>query len=194
MFFGVEYEFSQTTHKKFYTRLQTACKFLRTPVMVTPYMSSFIPNVAVIQEHQSELSQVFHQSQTPRNEATQEVDRNDHEVVEPQPLTPVVEPNTVSSSRTIQPSDFQPIRRFDDTVVSVPTALPPLKKRRTILEATVSPSISSQQDMDFEMANEPLLETFSQQDESIEIRYRAMASCTESSMFHYSQWDKTLTL
>ena len=31
------------------------------------------------------------------------------------------------------------------------------------------------------MATEQLLETFSQQDESIEIRHRAMASCTESS-------------
>ena len=64
--------------------------------------------------------------------------------------------------------------------MSEPTALPPLKKRKTLREATVSPSLSSQQDMDFEMANEQYLGSFSQQDDPIEIRHRAMAPCTES--------------
>ncbi|KAK1356366.1 hypothetical protein POM88_049622 [Heracleum sosnowskyi] len=66
--------------------------------------------------------------------------------------------------------------------MSVPAALsPPLKKRRTYREASVNPYVSSQKDMDIDMATEQSLETSSQQDESIEIRHRAMASCTESS-------------
>ena len=46
--------------------------------------------------------------------------------------------------------------------MSEPTTLPPLKKRKTLCEATVSPFVSSQQDMDFEMANEQYLGSFSQ--------------------------------
>ena len=66
--------------------------------------------------------------------------------------------------------------------MSDPTALPPLKKESNIhLEATVSPSLSSQKDLDLNMANELSLDSFSQQDESIELRHRAMAHCTESS-------------
>ena len=56
----------------------------------------------------------------------------------------------------------------------------PLKKRKTLREANVSPSVSSQQDMEFEMANEQYLGSFSQQDDPIEIRHRAMAPCKES--------------
>ena len=59
--------------------------------------------------------------------------------------------------------------------------MPPLKKRRTFLEATISPSLSSQQDLDSEMANEQYLVSFSQQDEPIELRHRFMVPCTESS-------------
>ena len=66
--------------------------------------------------------------------------------------------------------------------MSDPTALPPLKKRRTYLEAHVSPSLSSQQDLDLNMANEPVLDSFSQHDESIELRHRAMAPYTKSSI------------
>ena len=66
--------------------------------------------------------------------------------------------------------------------MSDPTTLPPLKKESNIhLEATVSPSLSSQQDLDLNMANELSLDSFSQKDESIELRHRAMAHCTESS-------------
>ena len=63
----------------------------------------------------------------------------------------------------------------------IPQLLPPLKKIRTILEASVIPSLSSQQDLDFGMAIELFLYSFSQQDESIELRHRAMTTCTESS-------------
>ena len=61
-----------------------------------------------------------------------------------------------------------------------PTALPPTKKSKTYTEATVSPYVSSQQDMDFEMADEQYLGSFSQQDDPIEILHRAMAPCKES--------------
>ena len=64
--------------------------------------------------------------------------------------------------------------------VSEPTAMPPLKKRRTLLEASFSPSLSPQHDLDFEMANELFLDSFSQHDESIELCHRAMESYTES--------------
>ena len=65
--------------------------------------------------------------------------------------------------------------------VSDPTALPPLKKNNIYLEATISPSLSSQQDLDLNMANELFLDSFSQHDESIELRHRVMAHCIESS-------------
>ena len=110
------------------------------------------------------------------------VDRIDHEVVEPQLQTQVIEPNT--ESQYISPS--QPLskllpRRFVGSSAIVdenePTALPPpSKKQRTILEATISSSISSQQDMDIEMADAQLLETFYQ-----DSRQRAMAIVSESS-------------
>ena len=61
-----------------------------------------------------------------------------------------------------------------------PTALPPQKKSKTYTEATVSPSVSSQQDMDYEMANEQYLGSFSQQDDHIEIRHRTTAPVKES--------------
>ena len=73
-------------------------------------------------------------------------------------------------------------RKRSDKVGTVrePTALPPLKKRKTFLEATVSPYVSSQHDMDFEMANEQYIRSFSQQDAPIEIRHQTMALCKES--------------
>ena len=76
--------------------------------------------------------------------------------------------------------------------VSEPTSLPPLRKRSTLFEETVSPSLSSQQDLDSEMANEQYLVSFSQHDESIELRHRAMAPCTESSTLTLlTDWEKT---
>ena len=71
-------------------------------------------------------------------------------------------------------------RSNKEGTVREPAALPPLKIRKTFLEATVSPSVSSQQDMDFEMTNEQYLGSFSQQDDPIEIRHRATAPCKES--------------
>ena len=66
--------------------------------------------------------------------------------------------------------------------LSDPVALsPPVKKRRYAMETTTSPSVSSQQDTDFEMASKQSIDSFSQQDESIEIRQSAMAPCNESS-------------
>ncbi|KAK1360803.1 hypothetical protein POM88_045277 [Heracleum sosnowskyi] len=117
---------------------------------------------------------------------TQEVLRIDQGVVEPQPLSPVIEPHT-ESNPLIAPLEQPATTRLNEQVEvdineSDPTALsPPLKKRRTLLEASVSQSVSSQKDMDSQKANEQLLETSSQQDESIEIRHQAMAFCTESS-------------
>ncbi|KAK1356704.1 hypothetical protein POM88_049960 [Heracleum sosnowskyi] len=115
---------------------------------------------------------------------TQEVHRADHEFVEPKTLSQVIEPNTESTPITTQPELNVNISHGSvsgEDSRREPTALsPPLKKRKTYRETSVSPSVSSQQDMDLEMAIEQSLETSSQQDESIEIRHRAMAICTES--------------
>ena len=72
-------------------------------------------------------------------------------------------------------------RRFVGSSTSIdfnePAALPPpSKKQRTIPEATVSPSVSSQQDMDIDMADAQLLETFYQ-----DSRHRAVVPGSESS-------------
>ena len=42
------FEVSQTTHKKFYTRLHTIYKFTEIPVVITPYTFNFI-NIPTIQ-------------------------------------------------------------------------------------------------------------------------------------------------
>ncbi|KAK1396442.1 hypothetical protein POM88_006305 [Heracleum sosnowskyi] len=116
---------------------------------------------------------------------TQVVVRADPEIVEPQSLTLVIEPYRESNTSDTQPEPTiqTSSRRVSDIPeMSVPTALsPPLKKRKTYRETTVSPSVSSQKDMDFDMATTQSLETSSQQGGSIEIRHRAMTSCTESS-------------
>ncbi|OKX69591.1 hypothetical protein AXD71_14935, partial [Listeria monocytogenes] len=71
---------------------------------------------------------------------------------------------------------------LEEEIMSEPTEQPPpLKKRRIYREDSVNPSVSSKQDMDLEMATEQLLDSFSQQDDAIEFRHRAMASCIESS-------------
>ena len=110
--------------------------------------------------------------------------RADQGIIEPQSPTQVIEPNT--DSYIPQQSTNRPklqVRRKKSNkegTVREPTALPPLKKRKTFLEATVSPSVSSQQDIDFDMANEQYLGSFSQPDDPIEICHRAMAPCKES--------------
>ena len=78
--------------------------------------------------------------------------------------------------------------------VSEPTTLPPLKKIKTYLEATVIPSLSSQQNLDTEMATTQYLVSFPQQDETIEIHHRAMASCTESSTLPLLTMGENITI
>ena len=116
------------------------------------------------------------------------VDRADQEIVEPQSPTQVIEPNTESNSQIFPTELHENLRiladatELEDEILNDPTEQsPPLKRRRTQSEISVSQSVSSQQDMDFEMATKQLLESFSEYDDSIEFRHRAMASCTESS-------------
>ena len=90
--------------------------------------------------------------------------RADQGIVAPQSPTQVVEPNTETHpQQTSRPK--LPIRskQRSNKVGSErePTALPPQKKSKPN-EATVSPSVSSQHDMDYEMANEKYLGSFSQ--------------------------------
>ncbi|KAK1388074.1 hypothetical protein POM88_016252 [Heracleum sosnowskyi] len=127
---------------------------------------------------------------------TQEVDRANQEFVEPQTLSPVIEPNTESYPNQPEPYLYTRNRNSsDEETMSDPAALsPPPKKRRTYREISVSPSVSSQQDMDFEMANTQSLETSSQQGESIEVRHRAMSSCTESSTLPLLTMGENITL
>ena len=133
----------------------------------------------------------LHQNTPPTEEVhstgeTQVVDRADQEIVEPQYPTQVLEPNTVSNSQilTNEPNDNLRILadatdELEEEIMSAPIEQPPpLKRRRIHSEDSFSPSVSSQQDMDLEMATEQLLESFSQQDDAIEFRHRAMASCT----------------
>ena len=119
------------------------------------------------------------------SQAESQVDvRANQGITEPQSPTQVIEPNTESNIHTQSTSRPKlPVRRkMSDKVGTVrePTILPPLKKRKTFLEAPVIPYISSQHDMDFEIANEQYLRSFSQQDDPIEIRHRAMALGKES--------------
>ena len=75
-----------------------------------------------------------------------------------------------------------------------PITLPPLKKRKIYLEATVSPSLSSQRDLNTEMASTQYLVSFPQEDETIEIRHRAMASCTDSSTLSLLTMGENITI
>ena len=200
LFNNSAFEVSQTTNKKFYTRLATSLKYTNIPVVVTPYLSNYIhlpviqtqqvhqvPQPPVDQSTQAGVStplQVLHPISGSSVTESQVDARADQGIVEPQSPTQVIEPHTESNipqQSTSRPK-LQVRRKRSDKVgtVSEPTALPPLKKRKTFREATVSPSVSSQQDMDFEMANEQYLGSFSQQDDPIEIRHRAMAPCKES--------------
>ena len=119
------------------------------------------------------------------HETESQVDvRADQGIVEPQSPTQVIEPNTESNipqQLTSRPK-LQIKRKRSDKVgtMNEPIVLPPLKKRKTLREATVSPSVFSLHDMDFEMANEQYPGSFSQPDDPIKIRHRAMVPCTES--------------
>ena len=196
LFNNSPFELAQTTTKKFFTRLATSLKFKNVPVVVTPYLSNFI-QLPVIQPqppvHQPPVDQSTQAgvsapvqvtpSISTATEVLSQVDvRADQGIVEPQSPTQVIESNTeIHSTQTSRPK--LPIRRKrSDKVGSArePTALPPQKKSKPNTEATVSPSVSSQHDMDYEMANEQYLGSFSQQDDPIEIRHRAMAPVKES--------------
>ena len=191
-------EVAQTTTKKFFTRLATSLKYTNVPVVVTPHLSNYI-QLPVIQTQP-------HVHQPPVDQSTQagvsapvqvtpsvfgatqvqsQVDvRADQGIVEPQSPTQVIEPNTETETHPRQTSRPKlPVRRKrgdKDGSAREPTALPPQKKSKPNTEAIVSPYVSSQQDMDYEMANEPYLGSFSQQDDPVEIRHRAMALVKES--------------
>ena len=196
LFNNSPFEVAQTTTKKFFTRLATSLKFTNVLVVVTPHLSNFI-QLPVIQTqppvHQPPVDQSTQAgvsapvqvtpSVSGATEVLSQVDvRADQGIVEPQSPTQVIEPNTEThSTQTSRPK--LPVRRKrSDKVGSArePTTLPPQKKSKPNTEATVSPYVSSQQDMDYEMANEQYLGSFSQQDDPIEIRHRAMAPVKES--------------
>ena len=198
LFNNSPFEVAQTTTKKFYTRLATSLKFTNVPVVVTPYLSNFI-NLPVIQTqppfHQPPVDQStqavvstplqvnLHVSGTSEVQFQEDV-KADEGIVEPQSPTHVIEPNTESFIHP-QPTSRPklPVRRKrsdKDGSAREPTTLPPQKKSKPYIEATVGPYVSPQQDMDFEMANEQYLGSFSQQDDPIEIRHRARASVRES--------------
>ena len=173
LFNNSPFEVAQTITKKFYNRLATSLKFTNVHVVVTPYLSNFIhlpiiqtqthtvPQPPVDQSTQTRVSTPL-QVNPPVSGASQaesQVDvRADQGIVEPQSPIQVIEPNTESYKHPQQTSIPKlPVRRKrsdKEGSVREPTAPPPLKKRKTFLEATVSPSVSSQYDMDFEMADE----------------------------------------
>ena len=64
--------------------------------------------------------------------------------------------------------------------VTEPVALPKKKKSRIQIKATTDPLTSSQKDVQAEKAQKQLLDSSSQQDDSIEIRQSAMASERET--------------
>ena len=119
------------------------------------------------------------------SETESQVDiRSDQGIVEPQSPTHVIEKHTESNipQQSTNRPKLQVRRKRSDKVgtVSEPTALPPLKKRKIFREVTVSPSVSSREDMEFDMVNKQYLGSFSQQVAPIKIRHRAMAPCKES--------------
>ena len=180
------FEVARTTTKKFFTRLATSLKFTNVHVVVIPYLSNFI-QLPVIQTqppvHQPPVDQSTQsgvsapEQVTPPISAATNVEsqvdvRADQGIVEPQSPTHVIEPNTETHPQQTSRPKLPIRRKRSDKVGSErePTALPPQKKSKPN-EATVSPSVSFQQDMDYEMANEQYLGSFSQQDDPIEIRY-----------------------
>ena len=198
LFGNSAFEVSLTTHNKFYTRLSTSSKYSNVPVVVTPYMSNYIKLPTIQTPHVQPQPPVDQSTQVGSSTPLQVLppfpetgtsepqvgDRADQGLVVPQSLTQVIEPNTElhlsMPSHIRQKLPFKKQRSDKVGTESEPTTLPPLEKRRTLFEEFVSPSLSSQQDLDFKMANELFLDSFSQHDESIELRHRAMAPCTES--------------
>ena len=64
LFSNAAFEVSPTTHKKFFTRLETSLKFSQVPVLVTPFMATFIPLPTIpepVQEQQPPVDESTHQ-------------------------------------------------------------------------------------------------------------------------------------
>lgn len=76
--------------------------------------------------------------------------------------------------------------------LSVPTALSPVTCSRNETETTVSSSVSSQKDIDLQMAK-LLLDLFSQQSESIEFGLSAKATCKVSNSSGHIQTLHTIS-
>ncbi|KAK1364987.1 hypothetical protein POM88_040548 [Heracleum sosnowskyi] len=161
LFLNAVYVPSPTTASKFFQRLHTSQKLNMTPAVVSPFMAQFfnlptfepfVPDqqLVIAAGTSEELPiQVIHpiSGSSGTFDETQVVDRTDQEVVEPQSLTQVREPNTVSNPLTSQPKTTYLIRQrsSSEQTLSAPTSLsPPLKKRKTYRETSVSPSMSSQ--------------------------------------------------
>ena len=127
-----EFTVSMTTHKKFFTRLDTQHRPSR-PVVITPFMANFIDDLPTIPAPVPESQTQVDQS-TPAGTSAQTSDqvlspiqvapptishsqpqvgiRADQEVVEPQLPTQVIEPNTESFiPLTSQPLLKLPYRR-----------------------------------------------------------------------------------
>ena len=184
------FEVAQTTTKKCFTRLATSLKYTNVHVVVTPHLSKYIqlpviqtqPHVhqpPVDQSTQAGVSAPIHvtPSVSGATEVQSQVDvRADQGIVEPQSPSQVIEPNTETQTHPTQTNRPKlPVRRKmsdKDGSAREPTVLPPQKKSKSYTEANVSPSVSSQQDMDYEITNEQYLGSFSQQDDPIEIRHR----------------------
>ena len=64
------FEVSQTTHKKFYTRLYTNSKITGIPVIITPYMANYI-NIPTIQPHIFQSAEPLQPEQPPVDPSTQ---------------------------------------------------------------------------------------------------------------------------
>ncbi|KAK1397203.1 hypothetical protein POM88_007066 [Heracleum sosnowskyi] len=142
LFRETRFETSPTTYTKFYTRLDVSSKFLNIHVLVSPLMSQFI-NLPIFGEQVPEPHPVPLHVVIPNPGSssgtlleTQVVVRADPEIVEPQSLTQVIEPNIESNTPDTQPEpNIQTSSRRVSEIaeMSAPTTLsPPLKKRKTL--------------------------------------------------------------
>ncbi|KAK1357800.1 hypothetical protein POM88_051056 [Heracleum sosnowskyi] len=166
---------SPTTSNMFFTRLQTTSRYIRLPVVPDSFMISTLqPAGQHVPEQQIVTStgtldaiplQVVLPilgSSSGTFAETQEGVRADQEFVELQTLTQVIEPNTESTtSLTTQPEQNVHVRHRsssrEDSLRDPAALSPPPKKRRTFRETSVSPFVSSRQDMDLEMAIEQVI-------------------------------------
>ena len=113
LFNNSAFEVSQTTNKKFYTRLATSLKYTNIPTVVTPYLSNYIhlpviqtqhvhqfPQLPVDQYTQARVStplHVLHHISSSSMTESQVNVRADQGIVEPQSPTQVIEPHSESN-------------------------------------------------------------------------------------------------